>query len=461
MSAPYPNGSVPLNSPYYLERPVIEQQAYAEVEKPGALVRIKAPREMGKTSLLLRVLDQAQQQGYQTASLNLEQVDGSILGDLNRFLRWLCASLTRKLDLEPCLDDFWDEDIGSKVSCTLYMRGYLLDRIRSPLVLALDELNYIFEHPNVARDVLPLFRSWYEEAKRVPVWQKLRLVVAHSTEIYVPLQLTQSPFNVGLPVELKHFDVEQAQELARRYDHQWDHASQPEELIQLLGGHPALVHLAIYHLSQKDISFDQLITTASTPGGIYGHHLQRHLSTLQDQPELAQALNAVMTADGPVALDPIHVYKLSSLGLIQLSGNQPVYGCELYRQFFAPETKDRSSQMPPPGAKPAAKTKRRRGILLTDSGSKKLQAARSEMEWEEKKGQRFTLEELNERTGLSVDTLTKLNNQENKVDKQTLKIYFKAFNLTLASEDYYYPSDDDAASSDADSGGSSKSIDSA
>ncbi|HBL14640.1 MAG TPA: hypothetical protein DD379_25270, partial [Cyanobacteria bacterium UBA11162] len=84
----YPSGSVPLDSPFYVERTPFEAQVCEEIRKPGALVRIKAPRELGKTSLMLRVLDYASRQGYHTVSLNLEQIDEVILNDLNRFLRW-------------------------------------------------------------------------------------------------------------------------------------------------------------------------------------------------------------------------------------------------------------------------------------------------------------------------------------------------------------------------------------
>ncbi|WP_460200017.1 AAA-like domain-containing protein, partial [Scytonema sp. NUACC21] len=45
----YPSGSVPLDSPFYLERSFLKEQVYQEIGKPGALIRIKAPREMGKT----------------------------------------------------------------------------------------------------------------------------------------------------------------------------------------------------------------------------------------------------------------------------------------------------------------------------------------------------------------------------------------------------------------------------
>lgn len=330
----YPNGSVPLGYPFYLERTPLEDQVVREIRKPGALVRIKAPREMGKTSLLLRILDSAKRLGYCTISLNLQQVDQAILSDLNQFLRWLCANAARQLQLKPMLDEYWDEDLGSKISCTLYFQDYLLESINTPLILALDEVNQIFEHLQVAKDFLPLLRSWYEEAKRLPIWQKLRLLVVHSTEIYVPLELNQSPFNVGLPIQLDSFSQEEVQQLAKRYGLGWVDGEEDRKLMAMVGGHPALVHLALYHLSRREITLSQLLETAPTATGIYAHHLQRHWATLQKQPELAQALDTVLNTTEPVALDPILTYKLSSMGLIKLSGDRAIAGCELYRRYF-------------------------------------------------------------------------------------------------------------------------------
>ncbi|MBP5972243.1 AAA-like domain-containing protein [Brasilonema sp. CT11] len=333
-SPSYPSGSVPLNSPFYLKRSYLEEQIYQEIGKPGALVRIKAPREMGKTSLLLRILDYANRQGYYTIRLNLEQVERAILSDLNQLLRWLCANIARQLQLEPMLDEYWDEDLGSKVSCTVYFEEYLLESINTPLILALDEVNYIFEHPQVAKDFLPLLRSWYEEAKRLPIWQKLRLLVVHSTDIYVPLELNQSPFNIGLPIQLGSFSQEEVEQLAQRYGLNWTDGEGAKQLMAMVGGHPALVHLALYHLGRKEITLSQLLETAPTASGIYFHHLQRHWATLRKQPELAQAFDTVLNANEAVPLDPILTHKLSSMGLIKLSGDQAIASCELYRRFF-------------------------------------------------------------------------------------------------------------------------------
>ncbi len=330
----YPSGSVPLDSPFYLKRSSFEEQVYREIQKPGALIRVKAPREMGKTSLLLRVLDYANRLGYHTISLNLEQVDQAILSDSNQFLRWLCANIARQLQRKSRLDEYWDEDLGSKISCTLYFQDYLLESINTPLILALDEVNLILKHPQVAKDFLPLLRSWYEEAKRLAIWQKLRLLVVHSTEIYIPLKLNQSPFNVGLPIQLEHFTHEEVEQLATCYGLNWGDGEEIRKLMAMVGGHPALVHLALYHLSRGEISLSQLLEAAPITREIYRNHLQRHWASLEQQPELAQALDTVVNATEPVVLDPILTHKLSSMGLIKVSGDRAIVSCDLYRQFF-------------------------------------------------------------------------------------------------------------------------------
>ena len=331
----YPNGSIPLGSRFYLERAPFEEQVCQEIRKPGALVRIKAPREMGKTSLLLRVLDSAKSLGYQTVSLSLEQVDQVILNDLNQFLRWLCANIARQLHLKPKLDEFWDEDLGSKISCTSYIQDYILASSTTPLVLALDEVNQVFEHPQVAKDFLPLLRSWYEEAKTLPIWQKLRIIVVHSTEIYVPLDLTQSPFNVGLPIQLNPFSQEEVQQLAQYYGLDWEDGEEASQLMDMVGGHPALVHTALYHLSRGEVTLAQLLEMAPTAAGIYSHHLQRHWLALQEQPELISAFNSVIITAEPVQLEPILAYKLTSLGLIKVDGCKGMSSFQLYRQYFS------------------------------------------------------------------------------------------------------------------------------
>ena len=105
----YPSGPVALNSPFYIERPPIEKLAFAEITRPGCVIRIKGSRQTGKSSLILRIIDRAVSYRYHIANIDFQLVEEAVFADLDRFLRWFCANVSRQLHLESRLDDFWDE----------------------------------------------------------------------------------------------------------------------------------------------------------------------------------------------------------------------------------------------------------------------------------------------------------------------------------------------------------------
>ena len=328
-----PEGQVDLASAFYIERPPIESRCTETILQPGALIRIKAPRQMGKTSLMARILHHAGSQGHRTVSLSLQLADGKVFTDLDKFLRWLCASISRRLRLPNRLAETWDDIFGSKYNCTAYFEEYLLPEINGPLTLGLDEVDRVFEFPDIANDFFGLLRAWHEEAKNRDIWKRLRLVVVHATEVYIPLNTNQSPFNVGLPIELPEFTLEQMAQLAQL--HQLDWRSQDvEQLCTLIGGHPYLVRLALYHIARKDVTLVQLLEEAPTEAGLFRDHLRGHWWNLRQHPELASAFQTIVTADAPVSLEPSVLFKLYSLGLIQLVGNEAQPRCDLYRQYF-------------------------------------------------------------------------------------------------------------------------------
>ena len=337
ISLEFPSGPVSVNSRFYIKRPPTEELACAEIAQPGSVICIKAPRKMGKSSLILRILTHATTLGYRTVSLDFQQADKVIFTNLDKFLRWFCANLSRELGLEAKLNDYWDEEMGSKVSCSLYFQMYLLPALSSPLVIALNEVDWVFEYPEIAGDFLPLLRSWYEQAKRVEIWQKLRQVHAYSTSILTPLRLTQSPFNIGLPIKLPLFNKEQVEDLAQRHGLDWTDGNELERLMAMVGGHPYLVRLALYHLVGKgglERDLGQILEQAPTETGIYNEHLRQYLLALIEEPDLEAAFYEVIAAPMSVKLEPVLAYKLQNMGLINLEGDRAYPACELYRLYF-------------------------------------------------------------------------------------------------------------------------------
>ena len=322
------------NLPVYIQRPPIESDCCQEIHRVGALICIKAPEKMGKTSLIQGILSYADDSNYRPIYLNLQSAETAIFSSLDRFLRWFCANISRELGLKPNLDEYWDEELfGSLVSCKTYFQCHLLENLASPLVLGLDNLDKIFEYPDIARDFLPMLRYWHEEVNNLEVWKKFRLILANSTEVYIKLDANQSPFNVGKQIKLPGFNQEQILQFAKSYNLEIA-PSLADILIDLVAGHPYLVRITFAALSQGNISQERLLQEAPTQGGIYSSHLLHHWDNLQKQPQLVQGLKQVLESPQGVELEPILAYRLESMGLVTLVGNQAQISCRLYQKYF-------------------------------------------------------------------------------------------------------------------------------
>jgi diguanylate cyclase (GGDEF)-like protein len=336
----FPNSSLSADSSFYINRPPIEELVSTEISKPGCVVRIKAPKKMGKNSLINQIINKAKVYQYETVYLDFQEADQAIFTNLEKFLRWFCTNISRQLNLSQKLDDYWDEDIGSKVSCKIYFQQYLLTKIETALVIVLNEVNCVFEHPHIASEFLPMLRYWHEIARTEDVWQKLRLVIAHSTEIYISLKMHQSPFNVGLSIKLPEFTTSQVQLLAACYQIESIGDEQIQQLMLMVGGHPYLINLAFYHLYVEKMTLQELLQNAPTIAGIYSDYLRGLLVTLHYSPGLAVYLRQVLNADEGMFLDAMSAYKLESMGLIRLDGNLASISCELYRLYFRQHLED-------------------------------------------------------------------------------------------------------------------------
>lgn len=321
----------------YVERFALEFLCYKTLLQPGSFIQVKAPKLMGKTSLIERVLNQISKQGYRTVSLSLEMAERKThFTDLNKLLRWLCVNLSRELNLPNQLDEYWDEEgMGAKVNCTIYLETYLLDADDSPLLLCLDDVDVLFSYPEIYEDFFGLLRSWHEKARSHANWQKLRVAIAYRTDVYIRMNIHQSPFNVGLPIELPELTKEEVQILAQQYGLAED-SSLVNSLMEMVGGHPYLLQQAFTHLkNDPDITLEKFLAEAPTDAGIYRYHLREFWLSLQLQPKLITALETVINSTQPVRLETISAYQLQSLGLVKLVGNKVEPRCQLYRSYFS------------------------------------------------------------------------------------------------------------------------------
>ncbi len=328
------NGPIERESGLYIERPPKEEEAFHAIKEAGALLRIKAPRQMGKTSLVLRILAESASQNYRTIFLNLRDVERENLSNLEGLLKWFCVTISRHLKLPNRVDEYWDEIYGTKGSCDDYFKQYILREIQQPLLLALDNVEPVFSYPKVAEDFLALLRAWHEESKTDNKLKQLRLLLAHSTEVYLPLQIKQSPFNVGHAIELTEFIPTQSQKLTARYGLDWNEV-QVEQLMALIGGHPYLIQTGLHYMVTRNLELEKFCPLALSESGPYGEHLRSYLIILQAQPNLLSAVQKLLSTSTSLRLNSTEMFKLKSLGLINLNDNdEATIRCELYRQYL-------------------------------------------------------------------------------------------------------------------------------
>jgi WD40 repeat protein/transcriptional regulator with XRE-family HTH domain len=84
-------------------------------------------------------------------------------------------------------------------------------------------------------------------------------------------------------------------------------------------------------------------------------------------------------------------------------------------------------------------SKRVRGVILSPLGWQRFQTAKQQTESTKTLGKRLTQEDLNNRTGLSLNTLSRIFKRELGVDLQSLALLFQSFGLILTSADYASP----------------------
>jgi serine/threonine-protein kinase len=261
-------------------------------------------------------------------------MDGALINDLGKLLKWLSSLVSRKLRQPNTVEESWDDLLGHKSSATAYFEEYILPNTAKPVVLALDEIDRLFDNEQVAADFFGLLRGWHELSKDQAVWAKLRLIVVHSTEVYVSLGVKESPFNVGLSVRPPEFTPQQLEELANRHGYPLS-PSVCAELLRLVGGHPFLSRVALYAFAKGEMSPAVFFKTASTEEGRYSDHLRRHLWNLEQNPSLLRAMRTILAADHqPVRIDAMEAFKLESMGLVTRHGNGVTVRYELYANYL-------------------------------------------------------------------------------------------------------------------------------
>jgi hypothetical protein len=328
-----PFGTVRLHSEFYIERED-DGRFYRELRKPyGTTTTINAPRQSGKSSLLIRGIAQAQERGSKIVALDLQTIEESYLRNLDMFLQYFATEIATQLSLDPLeIERAWHGPLGAPDKATHLMEDYILPKADTNIVLAIDEADKLLS-AEFQDSFFGLLRFWNNNRAKSELWEKLSLVLVISTEPYLLIKnVAQSPFNVGVRIQLEDFGQAQVAELNRRYRSPLKEQAVPE-LAEFLGGHPYLTSKALYTLITDQLTWKQMRQIAIGAKSPFGDHLRHFLWILRDQPELRDALRQIIRYRQ--CSDEIAFYRLEQAGLVKGSDSRNCRcRCQLYEQYF-------------------------------------------------------------------------------------------------------------------------------
>jgi len=326
-----PEGTMELQSPFYVKRHS-DDIALAAISRQGVTITIKAPRQMGKSSLLIRTMAEARKLGKRVAFIDFQLFDKAALNDADTFFRQFCALLTVELDLPDKLDEYWKMPLGNSQRCSRYVSRHLLAQLQQPLVLAMDEVESIFDTA-FRSDFFGMLRTWHNNRATDPIWKKLDLALVTSTEPYQLIEnLNQSPFNVGEVIDLQDFTPEQVTHLNQLHGEPLT-PGEEQQLLMLLGGHPYLVRRALYLVASKRLTAADLFSQAADDRGPFGDHLRYHLFRLYGKKDLIDGFNEIIRKN--TCTDDRVFFRLRGAGLVrQEARNKILPRCSLYAIYF-------------------------------------------------------------------------------------------------------------------------------
>ncbi|HKP53619.1 MAG TPA: AAA-like domain-containing protein [Chloroflexia bacterium] len=325
-----PDGTMQAHSVFYIERQA-DRVAQATIRCPGVTMTIKGPRQMGKSSLLIRVMRTAGDVGKHVAFLDFQQFDQADMADLSTFLQQFCAMVTDRLKLEDRVAEFWARRGSNIRRCSRYMEEHILPAVDGSLLLAMDEVDRVFD-TEFRTDFFGMLRGWHNERAALEIWQQVDLALVTSTEPYQLIEnLNQSPFNVGENLDLEDFTRAQVADLNGRHNGPLRH-DEELRLVDLLSGQPYLTRRALYLVASGRVTASDLFATATKDRGPFGDHLRYHLFRLHDKPALVAALQSVL--QGKPVMDELLFFRLRGAGLVKREGAAVVPRCQLYADYF-------------------------------------------------------------------------------------------------------------------------------
>ncbi len=321
----------PYSSEWYVSRSDAERQAAALLREPGSPVVLVGPDDIGKSYLLEHLIKVHQQEDDRVVRIDLADA----LDAEEDLFQELAFQIAEQLELgDETIDKAWERKRRRPTNVRLrhFMEASGLVSLTGRLFLVVDRTDAVAQS-EAAKSLFRELRAWAERSGRSEPWDRLRLLLAISTE---PDRLTDalesSPLDISPPVRLHDLDRDQLLAMASCYGLEL-RDNEVDMLMDLIGGHPYLARIVMYRAASGGRPVNEILLRATDPEGLFADHLRSRMLKVRRDDQLASAVRFVIQGDrDPIDAEVAH--RLLSSGLITGSPGAYRMRYKLYGDYF-------------------------------------------------------------------------------------------------------------------------------
>ncbi len=190
------------NTPSYIPR-AADEELYQAIKR-SEFCYVLAAQQMGKSSLIARTAHRLQQDGVQTANIDLTQI-GIVTPD-----QWyfdFISKVATELDLDADVEVWWQANDAQSIvhRLTNFWRDVVLTECQGNVAIFVDEIDFALSL-DFTDDFFTVIRAIYDNRAQDTTYERLTFVlmgVAMTSDLVK--DQTHSPFNIGRRIVLNDF----------------------------------------------------------------------------------------------------------------------------------------------------------------------------------------------------------------------------------------------------------------